>query len=183
MASKTPSPKRLCHQSLLTSFIKIGEIQPIVAPTLQVEVEPDPLLHVQTTEHLYPKLTATDSYSEQPLDNLRSHVINTSIPDSITVSGCRTVDNRSFHASWTNDHPWLCYEPTRHVCWCEPCCWVHGENRFPKFVKAFDVNRSPLIVGRYVNWKRGREMVERYESSLAHREAEKLFLHTTIKKA
>ena len=116
MASKTPSPKRVCHQSLLTSFIKMGEIHPTVAPTLQVEVEPEPLLHVQTIEHQYPNLTATDSYSEQPLDNLRSLVINTSIPDSITMSGCRTVDNRSFQGSWTKDHTWLCYELTLHVC-------------------------------------------------------------------
>ena len=53
---------------------------------------------------------------------------------------------------------------------------MHGENRFPKFVKAFDVKRSPFIVGGFVNWKRGREMVERHESSIAHREAETLFL-------
>ena len=158
MASKTPSPKRVCHQSLLTSFIKMGEIQPIVARILQVEeVEPEPSLHVQTTENLYPNLTATDSYSEQTLDNFRSLVINASIPDSITVSGFRTVDNRSFQTSWTNDHTWLCYESTRHVSWCEPCCWVHGENRFPKFVKAFDVKRSPFIVGGFVNWKRGKK--------------------------
>ena len=94
----------------------MGEIHPTVAPTLQVEVEPEPLLHVQTIEHQYPNLTATDSYSEQPLDNLRSLVINTSIPDSITMIVCRTVDNRSFQGSWTKDHTWLCYELTLHVC-------------------------------------------------------------------
>ena len=49
-------------------------------------------------------------------------------------------------------------------------------NRFPKFVKAFDVKRSPFIFFGFVNWIRAREMVERHESSLAHREAEKLFL-------
>ena len=46
----------------MTSFIKISEIQPIVGLTLQVEVEREPLLDVQTTEHLHPNLTATHSY-------------------------------------------------------------------------------------------------------------------------
>ena len=46
----------------------MGEIQPIVVPTLQVEVEPKLLLPVKTTKHLYLNLTAADSYYEQPLD-------------------------------------------------------------------------------------------------------------------
>lgn len=52
------------------------------------------------------------------------------IPISITETGKREDNKRSFQNKWLVDRGWLRYDCLCHVCWCEPCCWVFSIKRF-----------------------------------------------------
>ena len=95
---------------------------------------------------------------------------------SITETGKREDNKRTFQNKRLVDRGWLRYDNLCHVRWCEPCWWAISLKRFPSLIRTTYVEGSPFVKGGFHNWRKGKEKITLHEESLMHKEAMQLFL-------